>query len=70
MSDFSEAEGDKIRIDTSDGSETTLEGLGLTIQDNAGDAEIIHNEIVVMRLTGIDAALITDDSFISYFEVV
>ena len=70
VSDFSVAEGDKIRIDTSDASETTLEALGLSIQDNAGDAEIIHNEIVVMRLTGIDAALITDDSFGTYFEVV
>ena len=70
VSDFSEAEGDKIRIDTSDGSETTLDALGLSIQDNAGDADIIHNEIVVMSLTGIDATLITDDSFETYFEVV
>ena len=82
--DFSVADGDKIRIDTATGSETTLAELGIAIRAtdhrDATDNSIIieedaHAVIVVkgareMILHNIDYTEITDDNFASYFEVI
>ena len=82
--DFSVADGDKIRIDTATGSETTLAELGIAIRAtdhrDATDNSIIieedaHAVIVVngareMILHDIDYTDITDANFANYFEVV
>ena len=81
--DFTIADGDKIRIDTDAGNETTLAELGITIgaidfQDDADGSIIIRDAHAVISVDGaremilhnIDYNDITDANFANYFEVV
>ena len=68
--DFNSADGDRIRIDTDNGTEYLLDHLGLSVADNGSHANLIFDEQVVMTINHIDHTLITDANFASYFEVV
>jgi len=68
--DFNSADGDRVRIETFDGTENSLGDLGLSVADNGSHANLIFDEQVVMTINHIDHTLITDANFASYFEVV
>lgn len=73
ITDFTVADGDKLVVDTTNGDETTLSALGISVSANAEDAtdaDIIHNLTVIATLVDVDHTNITDANFGNYFEVV
>ena len=73
ITDFTVADGDKLVVDTTNGDETTLSALGISVLANANDAtdaDIIHNLSVIATLVDVDHTDITDANFASYFEVI
>ena len=51
VTDFDSSEGDRVRVDTSTGDETSLRELGLAVQNDNGNAQIVNandaNEIYI-----------------------
>ena len=73
ITDFTVADGDKLVVDTTNGDETTLTELGISVlanADDATDADIVHNLSVIATLVDVDHTNITDANFASYFEVI
>lgn len=73
ITDFSAGEGDRLLVDTANGNETSLAGLGITAQENGNDtanADLVYSNTVIATLNGVDYNDITDANFASYFEVV
>ena len=70
--DFDASEGDRVRVDTAAGNEGTLAKLGLNVQNDNGNAQIVNandaSEIymIVNSISHQDVI----DNFNSYFEVV
>ena len=74
ITDFVQADGDRIQIDTVNGDETTLADLGLAVLDNGSHANIVsagNNNLVYMTIQNIDHVLLADNNnFNNYFSVV
>ena len=70
VTDFSVSQGDKIRIDTANGTEDSFQELGLGISGNTSVTHLQHQGEIVMTLSGIDASDVILGSFNTYFEVV
>ena len=73
ITDFSAGEGDRLLVDTANGNETSLAGLGITAQENGNDtanADLVYSNTVIATLNGVDYNDITDANFGNYFEVV
>ena len=72
VTDFDSSEGDRVRVDTSAGNETSLRELGLAVQNDNGNAQIVNandaNEIyMILNITSHQDVI---DNFSSYFEIV
>ena len=72
VTDFESSEGDRVRVDTSAGDETSLRELGLAVQNDNGNAQIVNandaNEIyMILNITSHQDVI---DNFSSYFEIV
>lgn len=76
ITDFSVSDGDKIRIDTANGSNddtiAELNRAGYYIRGNGTDTTITNadNSHIYLTLNNIDHKDITDRSFDSYFEII
>lgn len=70
VTDFSVSQGDKIRIDTANGTEDSFQELGLGISGNTSVTHLQHQGEIVMTLSGIDASDVILGSFNTYFDVV
>ena len=70
VTDFSVSQGDKIRIDTANGTEDSFQELGLGISGNTSVTHLQHQGEIVMTLSGIDASDVIIGSFNTYFDVV
>ena len=76
ITDFSVSDGDKIRIDTANGSNddtiAELNRAGYYIRGNGTDTTITNadNSHIYLTLNNIDHNDITDSSFDSYFEII
>ena len=72
VTDFDSSEGDRVRVDTSAGDETFLRELGLAVQNDNGNAQIVNandaNEIYMIPNNTSHQDVI--DNFSSYFEIV
>ena len=70
--DFDTSEGDRVRVDTATGKETTLAALGLSVKSHNGDTQIVNADDpseVYMILNNISHTDVINN-FNSYFEVV
>lgn len=76
ITDFSVSDGDKIRIDTANGSRddtiAELNRAGYYIRGNTTDTNITNadNSHIYLTINGLDHNDITDSSFGSYFEII
>ena len=72
ITDFVQADGDRIQIATPTGLENTLAALGLAVADNGNHANITNADgsVVYMTIQNIDHALISDANFANYFLVI
>ena len=72
MTDFNSSDGDRVRVDTSDGTETSLSMLGLNVQNDNGNAQIVNAtdaSEIYMILNNISHQHMIDN-FNSYFDVM
>ena len=76
ITDFSVSDGDKIRIDTANGSRddtiAELRQAGYYIRDNTTHTNITNadNSHIYLTINDLDHNDITDSSFGSYFEII
>ena len=70
VTDFSVSQGDKIRIDTANGTEDSYQDLGLAISGNNNITHLEYHGKTVMTLTGISVSDVILGSFDTYFDVV
>ena len=74
ITDFNSVDGDRIQIDTADGTEATLAALGLAVADSgSGGANITNTAGTIVYLTienFADHTEISDANFANYFEVI
>ena len=69
VTDFSVSQGDKIRIDTADGTEDSYQDLGFSVTGNSNITYFHYQGKTVLTLSGIDASDLLSSSFDTYFDV-